>query len=539
MRACVFTDKWSLDELAYGVPTDGPYQTNPPSPDNIILSIRIDREGQVRRIRHEEEIDVHEYQILTREIVPTLKPLKEIIRENVVAAPIISISSDSSEEIIPEVPIAPADPIVEPAVGEVSVISPIEVLDSVDYSSSSDSDPSEDSLPIAPSSEFPLALVVAPTRDSSTLVWRRVPHRSSDCHSSLDFTLDLSSSSSSSDSSSDISSGSSSDSLSDSSSVHSEDFIHWRSASLSTLYPPMTSESSPDSSSERSLDSSSPFAGPSCKRCRSLTTLVPLSTPVLRSIAPALVDLLPHKRFRDSYPYEVSGEEHMEMGTDDAETIADLGISEGVGAQTVDGIDLDVEVATSDIREDEEEIKAEASEGGTMEIAVDPLAAGDISEPTAGDAHDLEGTLYDISHYMSEENLRVQALLCIERDHVDSLRCHMALSQEEFRQVCRDRDDTRRRLRRTMTITHSGMTPEAIEELVNRWVEEALAAYEATCATNALEAESQSQNGSNSDNGNGGNGNGGNGNPNENDRGARTIARECTYQDFMKCQPLN
>ncbi|GKG35193.1 hypothetical protein Tco_0440347, partial [Tanacetum coccineum] len=41
----------------------------------------------------------------------------------------------------------------------------------------------------------------------------------------------------------------------------------------------------------------------------------------------------------------------------------------------------------------------------------------------------------------------------------------------------------------TMTITHSGMTPEAIEELVNRRVEEALAAYEATRAANALEAE--------------------------------------------------
>ncbi|GKE08022.1 hypothetical protein Tco_1411573, partial [Tanacetum coccineum] len=81
--ACVFTDKWSLDELAYGVPTDGPYQTNPPSPDDIILYIRIDREGQVRRIRHEEEINVHDHQILTREIVPTLKPLEEIIRENV------------------------------------------------------------------------------------------------------------------------------------------------------------------------------------------------------------------------------------------------------------------------------------------------------------------------------------------------------------------------------------------------------------------------------------------------------------------------
>ncbi|GJX78028.1 hypothetical protein Tco_0324839 [Tanacetum coccineum] len=43
--ACVFTDKWSLDELAYGVPRDGPYQTNPPSPDDIILKDRGTRRG--------------------------------------------------------------------------------------------------------------------------------------------------------------------------------------------------------------------------------------------------------------------------------------------------------------------------------------------------------------------------------------------------------------------------------------------------------------------------------------------------------------
>ncbi|GJV29088.1 reverse transcriptase domain-containing protein [Tanacetum coccineum] len=166
-----------------------------------------------------------------------------------------------------------------------------------------------------------------------------------------------------------------------------------------------------------------------------------LSHPInFRSIAPALADLSPLKRFRDSYSSEVSGEEHMEM-------------------------DLGVEVDTSDIREDEEEFEAEASE---MEIVVDPLATGDISEPTRGDAPDLEGTLYDMSHYMSEVPLdritefettqrqlgldgrimRVQALLCIERDRVDSLRRHMALSQEEFCQVRKDRDDTRRRLRR-------------------------------------------------------------------------------------------
>ncbi|GJX54887.1 mitochondrial proton/calcium exchanger protein-like protein isoform X1 [Tanacetum coccineum] len=73
---------------------------------------------------------------------------------------------------------------------------------------------------------------------------------------------------------------------------------------------------------------------------------------------------------------------------------------------------------------------------------------------------------------------------------------------------------------------------------------QALTAYEATRAANALEAKSQSQNSSDDDNGNGrngngGDGNGGNGNPNENIRDAMHIVRECTYQDFMKCQPLN
>nr|GEV69571.1 reverse transcriptase domain-containing protein [Tanacetum cinerariifolium] len=77
------------------------------------------------------------------------------------------------------------------------------------------------------------------------------------------------------------------------------------------------------------------------------------------------------------------------------------------------------------------------------------------------------------------------------------------------------------------------MTPEAIEELVNRHVEEALVVYEATRAANALETENQSQNGSdgknrndknrNDENGNGENKNGGNGNPNENNRDSRPV----------------
>ncbi|GJT97106.1 hypothetical protein Tco_1092624 [Tanacetum coccineum] len=104
-----------------------------------------------------------------------------------------------------------------------------------------------------------------------------------------------------------------------------------------------------------------------------------------------------------------------------------------------------------------------------------------------GDVPDLEGTLYDIVHYMSDvplnritefetaqrqlevgqlmasgekagltdrirrlrlENLKVRALLCIKGYWVDSFRDHMSLSQEEFFQIRRDRDDARRRLRR-------------------------------------------------------------------------------------------
>ncbi|GJZ54159.1 putative reverse transcriptase domain-containing protein [Tanacetum coccineum] len=576
----------------------------------------------------------------------------------VMAAPVIPISSDSSEEsvgshvprvilfgaipaIIPvipevpaEVPIVPADPLVAPEVGAVSVTSPTGVLDLVDYSSS-DSDPSEDSLPpapelplvspflcsddseadsesepaeqrperheslavhdvmvsrwrdrvasrpsspsgssshdtFAPSSEFPIAPVVAPPGirrrpailirpgeaipfgrpyrthpngprklltarkrvgpfPARRLAWRRVSHRSSDRHSSPDFTSDSSSSGSSSDSSSDTSLGSPSDSLSDTSSVHSsgfdasgqthsgpstrvassrlvyplvmtprysEAFRRWRSAPLSTPYPPTTSESSPDSSFKRSLDSSLLFVGPSRKRCRSPTTSVPSSTPISRLIAPTHVDLLPpRKRLRDSYSHEDSREEHMEIGIADAEAVVDLGIGDGVRVDTEDGIGMGVEIAANDIREDEEEIKADASAGGTMEIAVDPLVTCGISESTIGDAPDLEGTLYDID----------------------------------------------------MTITCFRMTPEAIEELIDQRVAETLANYEATRAANALEAESQSQNGKDDDNGNGGNRNGNhgdggnnrNGNPSENGRGAMPVAHVCTYQDFVKCQPLN
>nr|GEU95869.1 reverse transcriptase domain-containing protein [Tanacetum cinerariifolium] len=342
-----------------------------------------------------------------------------------------------------EVIIAPANPLVTLEVGAAYVISPTGVLDLVDYSSSTDCDPLVDSLPVA--LELPLGSPFLCTDDSKAdrfvegqqflsdpvrlfpsvdltrthpngprklltarkrvgpflacrIAWRRVSHHYSDCHSLPDFTSDSSSSSLSLNSSSDISLE-----------LHhldwltyfrtprcSEDFMRWRSAPLSTLYPPTSSESSPDSSSKRSLDSSSPSAEPSRKRCTSPTTLVPSSTLVSRLIAHALVDLLPHK-------------------------------SKGLGAPTQDGIDMRVEIDTSDIREEEEAFDAETSAGAhymsevpldriiEFETAQRQLEAGQLvaSEERAG--------LADRVRSLGLKNLKVQALLRIERDRVDSL----------------------------------------------------------------------------------------------------------------------
>ncbi|GKE65058.1 hypothetical protein Tco_1519219, partial [Tanacetum coccineum] len=143
------------------------------------------------------------------------------------------------------------------------------------------------------------------------------------------------------------------------------------------------------------------------------------------------------------------------------------------------------------------------------------------------------------------EHLKVRGMLDIERDHVNSLRLHMSLSQEEFHQVRRDRDDTQGRLRRKMTNTYSGTTPAVIEEMINQHVD---AALEARWVNRDLELENGNGNGNGNRNGNGngtGNGNNrgdngdGNENRNVNGRGDRPVARECTYQDFMKCQPLS
>ncbi|GKA58959.1 reverse transcriptase domain-containing protein [Tanacetum coccineum] len=135
---------------------------------------------------------------------------------------------------------------------------------------------------------------------------------------------------------------------------------------------------------------------------------------------------------------------------------------------------------------------------------------------------------------MRGSNARLRGTMMMERAKADRFRQYVSFIESKLRKIRRFCYYDRIRFRRLETFVARSL------------VEESLAAYEATRAVNACEAESQSQNRSNGDNRNGGNGNGGdrnggdgNGNPNENNRDARLVARECTYQDFMKCQPLN
>ncbi|GJU30892.1 hypothetical protein Tco_1174481 [Tanacetum coccineum] len=255
----------------------------------------------------------------------------------------------------------------------------------------------------------------------------------------------------------------------------SEAFRRWCAAPLSTWYPPTTSESSSGDSSERPMHLSSHSAGPSRKRCRSPVDSVPLSMPVTGSLAPTRADLLPpRKKFRDG-----------------------------------DEVGDHVEIDHRDARDDTEEYEADASAGDTAEVGIDPMTAPlveeEIVEPAGEDSPDSSGTRDDIVrsvedmpvhlgdavrdfyHHMSEvrvdrivgietaqrrleadqliasgdrarmaemiyslrlENLKVCAMLDIERDRMSSLCLHMSLSQEEFHQIHSDRDDARGRLRR-------------------------------------------------------------------------------------------
>ncbi|GJX11553.1 hypothetical protein Tco_0201412 [Tanacetum coccineum] len=222
-----------------------------------------------------------------------------------------------------------------------------------------------------------------------------------------------------------------------------------------------------------------PYCNPSSHNGASPVDSVPSSTLVMGSLAPTRADLLPpRKSFRDSYSSEASIEKYAEVGPIEIGVDMELGIGDGNDVRD------HVKIDPKDVKDDTEEYEADASAGDTVELGIDPMSASivddEIVEPAGEDSSNSSGTrdgivrsfkdipidlgdvVRDFYHHMSEvridrivgietaqsENLKVRAMLDIKRDRVNSLRLHMSLSQEEFRQIRRDRDDARGRLKR-------------------------------------------------------------------------------------------
>nr|GEV99989.1 hypothetical protein [Tanacetum cinerariifolium] len=322
----------------------------------------------------------------------------------------------------------------------------------------------------------------------------------------------------------------------------SEAYLCWRSASLSSMYLLMTSDSSAGNSSSKLS------AGPFRKRCRSPAAIVTSYIPATIALVPSRADLLPpRKRFRDSILLEDSVEEDIDTDVlkdiDADATAVEVALDRDVVTRVDAGIDMEVDVGV-DV---EDEVDDEDVYKHVIEIPLQRIEDIEIGqrelEARSLIASGERASLLDQVASLERSNVRIRDTMMMERARADRFWRHMSFTESELRQIRRFRYYDKIRFRRletfaNMAITHSGMSPEAIEALVNQPVEEALVAYEVTPAANALEAENQSQNGSDDDNGNGGNrnggdGNGGNGNPNKNNRGARPVARECTYQDFM------
>ncbi|GKE53242.1 hypothetical protein Tco_1488398 [Tanacetum coccineum] len=249
----------------------------------------------------------------------------------------------------------------------------------------------------------------------------------------------------------------------------SEAYLRWRSAPLSTMYPPMTSESSVgDFSSESST-------GPSRKRCRSLAAIVTSSIHATRALVSSRADLLPpHKRFRDSISPEDS-------------------VEEDIDADVLEDIEAD---ATAVCKEEVEE-EVESSDRGTMEVGVDVVAGIDIPDamlmPDAVERLEkVEESLQDISDHVIEiplqriedikmgqrelearsliasgervglldrvaslerSNARLRGTLRMASARVDRFRRHVSFMESDLRQICRFRYYDMMRFTRLETFT--------------------------------------------------------------------------------------
>ncbi|GJX92273.1 hypothetical protein Tco_0345599 [Tanacetum coccineum] len=407
-----------------------------------------------------------------------------------------------------------------------------------------------------------------------------------DYSSSNHFTSDDSSRDSPSSSSSETLSDSSSDALSDSSSGHS-------SSDHPSLALPLGKRSShhlcssvPSIPHSRAVITERPSysspAGPSRKRSRSPIISVPVSSPIPGALYSVRADLLPPRKrimsFDSVTDLEVSSAEssepsrsrgtdlemdvdvkrsdepHLEPVIDPVETVIKACFD---FADIIRGSGIDVRVESVTVARDEVATSARGTVVVSDDRVMHPVVPDDIHEPVQEDGavEVTYETLGDLGHKIVA--LSQQGIMMSKR--INELK----------------RDNTRLR-GMTMPNTRSGatMTREVVSELIDHQVAEALEARDAARNLEPLvegggeqedvigddyEGGNGGVNGNRGVNGNGGNGNEGNGNGglngsvngnangggngygnhNVNPRGFVHVARECTYQDLLKCQPLN
>ncbi|GKD72271.1 hypothetical protein Tco_1330553 [Tanacetum coccineum] len=241
----------------------------------------------------------------------------------------------------------------------------------------------------------------------------------------------------------------------------SEAFRHWRSAPLSSMYLPTTSDSSArDSSFESST-------GPIRKRCRSPAATIPLPIPAPRALVPTRADLLPpRKRFRDSYSSEDSIKEDI-----DADVFADIKTDVGVNAGI--GMEVSVEVVSEDEEEynaDEDYLDLVSTDGSreVMQMGLDvamqelynhmhEILVDGIMEIEAGHrqlevesliASGERAGLLDRVVSLERSNTRLRDTLRMESVRFDGFWRRMGFMEDELRQIRRFRYYDRLRFRR-------------------------------------------------------------------------------------------
>nr|GFA77406.1 hypothetical protein [Tanacetum cinerariifolium] len=258
----------------------------------------------------------------------------------------------------------------------------------------------------------------------------------------------------------------------------SEAYLHWRSALLSTMYPPTTSESS---AGDSSFESS---AGPSYKRCR----------------------------FRDYISSEDSVEEDIDMDVlEDIEADA-MAVEVVVDRDVVTGVDVGIGMKVDvgvDV-EDEVEDELEFSDRGTIEVGVDVVAGIDIPDGMLmpGDMEHLEhveegfqdlyehvieislqriediemrqrelearsliaggerSSLLDQVTSLERSNARLRGTMMMKRERADRFRRRVSFMESELRQIRRFRYYDRMRYRRFKTFAARRLEPTRLQDVV-------------------------------------------------------------------------